>query len=65
MPDVNYSMFAQTGSGHGRWMCEYNGTYNTQDSSTLKTASSCRVASIDASNGVLKDNAAIYVSIIR
>ena len=65
MPDINYGMFAQAGSGNGRFMSEYNGVFNTQDSSTLRTASSCRVAYIEPVTAVLIDNAAVYVSIIR
>lgn len=64
MPDVNYALFGQSGSGNGRWIAEYNGVRDTTDSSTLKTASSCRIAFIETT-GVLQDNGAIYVSIFR
>jgi hypothetical protein len=65
MPDANYAMIGQGGTGNGRVVYEYNGTYNTANSTTVRTSSSCRILYADTTTGAASDNAGIYVSFFR
>jgi hypothetical protein len=65
MPDANYAMIGQGGTANGRVVYEYNGTFNTANSTTVRTSSSCRILFADTSTGVASDNAGIYVVFYR
>ncbi len=65
MPDANYAMIGQGGTGNGRVVYEYNGTFNTANSTTVRTSSSCRILYADTTTGAASDNAGIYVSFFR
>jgi uncharacterized protein (AIM24 family) len=63
--DANYAFSFGAGSGNGRVIVLYNGTFNTADSSSAKAAGSIRIAYLELGAGSTQDNAQIAVSIFR
>ncbi|GAC1030508.1 hypothetical protein thsps21_13350 [Pseudomonas sp. No.21] len=62
MANANYAVGYSAGTGNGRWMYLYNGTFNTTDSTSTKTTTSVRVMFADG-GGSAVDNADISVII--
>lgn len=65
MVDTNYAFSFGAGSGNGRVVVLYNGTFNTTDSSSAKAVGSIRLAFLELSAGAVNDNAQIAVSVFR
>ena len=65
MADTNYAFSFGAGSGNGRTMVLYNGTFNTTDSSSAKAVGSIRVAFLELSAGGTADNTQISVAVFR
>ena len=65
MPDTNYSFSFGGGSGNGRVLVLYNGTFNTTDSSSGKAVGSIRVFYNDLTSGIGIDNTHLSVAIFR
>lgn len=64
MVDADYAMIAQGGTGNGRWVMEFNGTYNTPDATSSHLSTSCRIL-YSSSGDTRMDNAGLYVTVFR
>ncbi|WP_271103688.1 hypothetical protein [Pseudomonas tohonis] len=62
MATTNYAVAYSAGTGNGRWMYLYNGTFNTTDSTSTKTTTSVQVMFADGTGSAV-DNADISIII--
>ena len=65
MVDTSYAFSFGAGSGNGRTIVLYNGTFNTTDSSSAKAVGSIRVAFLELGAGNRQDNTQISVAVFR
>ena len=65
MADTSYAFSFGAGSGNGRTIVLYNGTFNTTDSSSAKAVGSIRVAFLELGAGNRQDNTQISVAVFR